>query len=156
MRRGEQQTDDPARGFANPVHLRQVQAVEHRQDLPPDRLGSVAISARRLIREAAAEQVGAVDPVGFRDCRHPSVAECRVAGKTHASSAPASNRPTATGNRRGCNGRWRLPPGQCEALRNSFENPTQIIKLLRDRIWRVEYPAGASWHADAMRLSTIR
>src|ERR1700749_3173785 len=33
---------------------------------------------RRLIREAAAKQVGAVDPVGFGDCRYSSVPEYRV------------------------------------------------------------------------------
>ena len=81
MRRGQQQTYDPARGFADPVHLRQGQAVQHRQDLRLDRLGSVAIPVRRLIREAATEEVWTVDPVGSGDRRHPPVPERRIPGK---------------------------------------------------------------------------
>ena len=62
-------------------HPRQRQGIEHRQDLCADRIGRVAIPGRGLVGEAASEQIGAIDAMGFGDRRHPPVPKRRVADK---------------------------------------------------------------------------
>src|SRR6516164_3944241 len=59
--RGEQQPDDPTRGFADPMHPRQRHRLEHREDLGFDLLWCKAVARRRSIGGAAAEQIGAID-----------------------------------------------------------------------------------------------
>src|SRR5215469_12779801 len=44
-------------------------------------LGGIAIARRRLVGEAAAEEIRAIDAAGFGDRRHPAVPEEGVAGE---------------------------------------------------------------------------
>ena len=78
---GEQQADQAAGGLADPVDFGQRQGVEDGQDLGCDGLRGVAVAVWWLVGEAAAEQVGAVDAVGFCDGRDPAVPEQGVAGE---------------------------------------------------------------------------
>src|SRR5208282_2752408 len=82
VRSGEQQPDDPARGFADPVHPRQGHRLEHREDLGFDLLGCVAVARSGNVGGAAAEKVGAINATALGDRRNPAVPKRRVARET--------------------------------------------------------------------------
>jgi hypothetical protein len=137
MRRCEQQANEAARGFANPVHPGRGQRVEHRDDLRADRIRRVVVFRLRLAGEAAAQKRdGKSDasprspaPIGSRTTRY---------ARSHASSALAFCHPRATGNRRSRSGSTRLPARQCAAW-----NPPMASARSRHGNWR--------GHADARR-----
>jgi hypothetical protein len=81
MCRGEQQPDDPARGFADPVYLRQRMGIEHGQDLGADLFRSVGVALGGNLGLAASQKIGAIDAAALGDHRDPAVPEIRIARK---------------------------------------------------------------------------